>query len=187
MDSIKNRNENEFAEKRACISESNSEMKIKQPFILYGEIIETHREDEASPSFLCQLLPNSQSTYLDLPSKQEKSIIKVILQDDWTTTVLVNKQRVNIILLSPPSDLSTIIISNNNNAYLIISPDNLHTVTNIAISYTCLRRAVLTSYISSYQETKYSIFGRLRHDLMEVVNLILSLSFLVLYKFTITS
>ena len=187
MDSIKNRNENEFAEKRACISESNSEMKIKQPFILYGEIIETHREDEASPFFLCQLLPNSQSTYLDLPSKQEKSIIKVILQDDWTTTVLVNKQRVNIILLSPPSDLSTIIISNNNNAFLIISPHYLHTVTNIAISYTCLRRAVLTSYISSYQETKYSIFGRLRHDLMEVVNLILSLSFLVLYKFTITS
>ena len=187
MDSIKNRNENEFAEKRACISESNSEMKIKQPFILYGEIIEIHREDESSPSFLCQLLPNNQSTYLDLPSKQEKSIIKVILQDDWTTTVLVNKQRVNIILLSPPSDLSTIIISNNNNAYLIISPDNLHTVTNIAISYTCLRRAVLTSYISSYQETKYSIFGRLRHDLIEVVNLILSLSFLVLYKFTITS
>ena len=136
MDSIKNRNENEFVEKRACISESNSEMKIKQPFILYGEIIETHREDEASPSFLCQLLPNSQSTYLDLPSKQEKSIIKVILQDDWTTTVLVNKQRVNIILLSPPSDLTSVRTTVNclNKQIKNINYENEYSFTNVILS-----------------------------------------------------
>lgn len=157
------RNNGDFEEKRLCLQ------KWKRPTILYGKVIEIKEDhSEGELVFLFQSLSQGQSTYLDDNKKEKEMTITVTLKEDWASTVLFEKERVNLILLHPPADLSTLSITNTNDSFLIVHPDQLLTVTNIAISYTCLRRAVLGSYLTTYQDSKYSIFGRLRHDLMEV-------------------
>lgn len=145
-----------------------SNPKYKRPTILYGEVLEVDRSQSGIVVLQFKLLSKNQTAYLDLPPKNEDQMITVYLKDDWTSTVILENQRANIILPSPLEG-TTVEISDSNNTYFIITPDHLLTVTNIAISYTCLRRAVLSSYISCYEESKYSIFGRLRHSLMEVM------------------
>lgn len=146
----------------------------KRPTIIYGKIVDTnqaHEKDEIV--FLMETLPQGQTAYLDEKKEESGRVIKVILKDDWATTVIAEKERVNIIMLYPPSDLSTLIVSDTTSSFIIVNPDSLLTVTNIAVSYTCLRRSILSQYIASYFDSKYSIFGRLRHDLMEVTFVLL--------------
>ena len=76
---------------------------------------------------------------------------------------------VNVIVLTLGPDATTVYVTMSNNNFLVVFPDFLLTTTSLAISFNCLRRSVLSGFMSCYQENKYSIFGRLRHDLMEVV------------------
>lgn len=148
-----------------------SNPKYKRPSILYGEVLEVDRSQSGVVTLQFKLLSRNQTAYLDLPSENDNQIdqiVTVVLKDDWISTVILEKQRANIILPSPLEG-TVVEISDSNNTFFIITPDHLLTVTNIAISYTCLRRAVLSAFISCYEESKYSIFGRLRHSLMEVV------------------
>ena len=75
----------------------------------------------------------------------------------------------NVIVLTSGPDSSSVFVTMSNNNFLVVFPDILLTATNLAVSFNCLRRSVLSGFMTCYQENKYAIFGRLRHDLMEVM------------------
>ena len=75
----------------------------------------------------------------------------------------------NVIVLTSGPNASTVFVTMSNNNFLVVFPDILLTSSNLAVSFNCLRRSVLSSFMTCYQENKFAIFGRLRHDLMEVV------------------
>ena len=148
----------------------------KRPFVYYGVVDAFEKKyDSNNPNRFDVVLKVSltdwnQEGYTDQDRKVDQSSLTVVLQGDWSSTVIQVKDVVNIIILTPSSDPNTVFISSStdNSNFLIIHPDRLLTATNLAVSFNCLRRAVLSGYVNTYQENKFSIFGRLRHDLIEV-------------------
>ena len=59
----------------------------------------------------------------------------------------------------------TYIISESTTNFLIVYPNVLLTATTVAGSFHCLRRAVLSSFISVSQDSIYSLLGQMRHRL----------------------
>ena len=148
----------------------------KRPVVYYGVVDAFEKKyDMNNPNRFDVILKVSltdwdQEFYKDQKKSMKQSSLTVVLQGDWSSTVVQVKDIVNIIILTPSSDPNTVFISSstNNSNFLIIHPDRLLTATNLAVSFNCLRRAVLSGFVNTYQENKYSIFGRLRHDLIEV-------------------
>ena len=148
----------------------------KRPFVYYGVVDAFEKKyDMNNPNRFDVVLKVSQidwnqEDYTDRERNMDQSSLTVVLQGDWSSTVIQVKDVVNVIILTPSNDVNTVFISSNpdNSNFLIIHPDRLLTATNLAVSFNCLRRAVLSGFVNTYQENKFSIFGRLRHDLIEV-------------------
>ena len=140
--------------------------------MIYGRVkgrsASAPNQDEVS--IVMTVYSPGQSAYLDRedvrPEKDEEC--EIILRDEWKATVVQPHDRVNVVVFSPCSTPNRVIVSNTNHNYIIVFPDSLFTATSVASSYCCLRRPILSNFIRSYQESKYSLFGRIRHDLFEV-------------------
>ena len=148
----------------------------RRPTMVYGKVKEVnkrmHSEESSDYDVVIRMTVYTpgQKAYLDssVEKTEETEDFEVILQDEWKTTVVQPDDRINVVLFTPSNSPNSTCVSNKNNNFVIVFPDTLFTATSIASSYCCLRRSLLSNFIRSYQESKYSLFGRIRHDLFEV-------------------
>lgn len=158
--------------KRICLTPTLP----RRPTMVYGKVREVnqrmHSEEPNDYDVVIRMavFTPGQKAYLDtaMVKAEEDEEFEVVLQDEWKTTMVQPDDRVNVVLFTPSTRPNHACVSNKNDNYLIVLPDALFTATSIASSYCCLRRSLLSNFIRSYQESKYSLFGRIRHDLFEV-------------------
>lgn len=161
-------------EKRVCVE------KPKRPCVYYG-LVDSYEKsyDPNNPNRFDVLLKVSmtrwnQESYLDRENEdpQMPDQITVILQGDWSSTVIQVGNLVNVIILTPSQDPYTVFVSSSadNSNFIIVHPDRLIQATTLSNSFNCLRRGILGNFVNTYHENKDAIFGRLRHDLLEVGN-----------------
>ena len=82
------------------------------------------------------------------------------------STVVSIGDPVSVVLFT--SDLNPpYIVSESNANYFIVHPSFLLTATNISTSFHCIRRSILSTFLSSSEGNIYSLLGQMRHKLFE--------------------
>ena len=152
--------------KRAKMEERSAPIR---PIVFYGSVTACVKEDDGSTLRLTVTwIRLSSFPILPFRFSSRTTGERCYFLLTRSSTIVHPQDRVSILVLTPDSDPATVVVSSSTNNYLILSPDHLLTATNLAVSFTCLRRAVLSSFTTCYQDNRHSIFGRLRHDLIEV-------------------
>lgn len=112
-------------------------------------------------------------------AEQKKAIVHLI--DDWIDTVVSvgkveNNQEAFIILTGDFVNIAgdftysskiPLVIGNDCKLLVIVNPDTLISVTKIAETYSCFRKAVLSERLKSTVKTAPMIYGTMGHSLFE--------------------
>ena len=59
------------------------------------------------------------------------------------------------------------IVSESSASYLIVHPSSMLSATNISTSFHCIRRSILSTFLSSSESNLYALMGQMRHRLFE--------------------
>uniref|UniRef100_A0A7S2S4F0 DNA replication ATP-dependent helicase/nuclease n=1 Tax=Mucochytrium quahogii TaxID=96639 RepID=A0A7S2S4F0_9STRA len=110
------------------------------------------------------------SLTLEVTSRPGKHSTQVHLKSQWVSTPVKAGDYINIIWTSDDvvhwRDLERIVVDEFNN-YIIVCPDLLISPTRIVSVLACLRRAVLADHVSSFEASKSTVLGKIKHEVVE--------------------